>query len=176
MAQLEDFSDLERALSGLNWEGSPSEMHGAICGYLASGIEWSDASWPIELIGDPQSHCAEQVRRIVGMVARQAQGSLDSNDLDFVPWLADSEVPLSVRVETMTSWCRGFLGGFGLGNPEQPLASEVGEVLQSFATIAAAPPDIGEEEEEDESAWTELLEFIRVSALLCHSYLARRPQ
>lgn len=175
MGQIQTFSDLETALSELNWQGSPSEMHGAICGYLASGIEWTDTGWPIELIGEPQSNCAEQVRSIVVMVARQAQGSLNSSDLDFVPWLADDEVPISNRVETMTLWCRSFLGGFGLGNPEQPLESDVDEALESFAAMAVAPPRLGEEEE-DESAWMELVEFIRVGALLCHSYLARRPQ
>jgi len=174
MVPIQTFSDLRTVLNELNWQGSPSEMHGAICGYLASGIEWSDASWPIELIGEPRSNCTEQVHSIVMTLARQAQASLESDDLDFAPWLADDETPLSSRVETMTLWCRGFLGGFGLGNPEQPLASEVDEALQSFAVIAAAPPSLGKEDE-DESAWMELVEFIRVSALLCHSYQARRP-
>ncbi len=176
MVQVQTFSDLERALSALSWQGSPSAMHGAICGYLASGIAWTDTGWPIELIGEPPQDCADQIHAMVVAVARQAQKSLYSDDFDFVPWFADSEVLLWNRVELMTLWCRGFLGGFGLGDPEQPLAEEVDEVLVSFAAIAAAPPGLGEDEEEDESAWTELVEFIRVGTLLCHSSLAKYPQ
>ncbi len=176
VTQVQTFSDLEMALSGLSWEGSPSEMHGAICGYLASGRAWADGGWPVELIGAPKQDSAEQVRTIVAMVARRVQESLDSDELDFGPWLADGEASLWNRVETMTLWCRGFLGGFGLGNPEQPLESEVDEVLESFAVFASAPPSLGEEEEEDESAWTELVEFIRVGVLLCYSSLTKCPE
>ena len=83
------------------------------------------------------------------------------------------------------SWSKLFLavqalvlGGFGLAaGASPPLSVEGGEALQDLARLAAASvQDIDEDEEEDESALSELEEFVRVAVLLLHGDCVLGPR
>jgi len=74
-------------------------------------------------------------------------------------------------------WCRGFLGGLGLSgaNLESGLSEDGAEILRDFGTIAASRFEY-DDAEEDETALTEVLEFIRVGVMLLHAELAPVPE
>jgi uncharacterized protein YgfB (UPF0149 family) len=164
--------ELSRVLASLRLGVGASELHGSLTGYLSAGGKAGAGEWPAALeidAGDetPLSHEA------LGRLYRDCRGALDDPDLGFEPLLPPEDAPLARRGDALVDWCRGFLGGVGLaGSPMSLLSADANEVLADFGRIAASHFDYGDDEE-DESALGEVLEFVRVGVLLLHTELAR---
>lgn len=145
---------------------SPSELHGALCGWLAGG--GSDApDWLGSVLADdaaPVPAPGDALDRL-----RQAStGQLDDRSFGFRLLIADQDASVVERSGALFDWCRGFLGGFGLAAGSQPpLSDESREALADIAKLAAATPQ-DEGDDEDEDALVEIEEFVRVAALLLH--------
>ena len=81
--------------------------------------------------------------------------------------------PVERRADALVEWCRGFLGGVGLsGTAARLLSADANEVLADIGRIAASRFDY-DDDEEDESALNEVLEFVRVGVLLLHAEMMR---
>jgi uncharacterized protein YgfB (UPF0149 family) len=81
--------------------------------------------------------------------------------------LPDDDAPLSERCKALGEWCNGFLEGVALEN--QALQLEiVQEVLADLAKIKEITFKI-KSTKENETAYTEVVEFIRVAVLLVHA-------
>lgn len=165
-ASLPALSDVDTAAQRLALGISPSELHGALCGWLAGG--GSDThDWLGQVLADdaaPVPAPGDALDRL-----RQASASqLDDRSFDFQLLIADEDAPLLERSAALFDWCRGFLGGFGLAAGSQPpLSDESSEALADLARLAAATPQ-DDGDEEDEAALAEIEEFVRVAALLLH--------
>jgi uncharacterized protein YgfB (UPF0149 family) len=104
---------------------------------------------------------------------RDCRAQLEDPDLDFEPLLPASDAPVERRAEALVEWCRGFLGGVGLsGTPTALFSADANEVLADIGRIAASHFDY-DDAEEDESALSEVLEFVRVGVLLLHTELTK---
>lgn len=174
MSQLPNTADVAKVSQRLGLGVDPSELHGALCGWLAGGGENSPA-WLARVLVDDQ------------LPAPEAGGTLDELRLASVAQLEDRSFgfdlllpegggSLSERAEGLFAWCRGFLGGFGLAAGAQPPLSEEGqEALQDLARLAQASAE-SSDDEEDEDALAELEEFVRVAALLLHGDCVMGPR
>ena len=69
------------------------------------------------------------------------------------------------RSRCLASWVSGFLAGFGAGSIAVESADS-NEALRLLEQIARAGTDPDADEQEQESAFLELSEFVRVAALL----------
>ena len=86
------------------------------------------------------------------------------------------EPGILVRADALLSWCRGFLGGFGLAaGAKPPLSEESEEALGDIARIAASDLSY-EDPEADAAALEEVSEFIRVAVMLLHSDCVLGPR
>ena len=89
-------------------------------------------------------------------------------DMEFELLLPADEQPIEVRTAALAQWCQGFL--YGLGSGAIPDASELpgdaGEIVRDFVEITRAAVDAGQAEESNESAYAELVEFVRVGVQL----------
>jgi uncharacterized protein len=145
-----------------------SELHGSLTGYLAGGGSLHGRSVPalLELDGQAIEASAQDLAQL-DRLARQSQAGLADTELGFEPLLPDDDRPLAERAEAMVDWCRGFLGGFGLGGvaAHAPLSDEAQEILRDLGTVAASSFDFGNESE-DEDALIEVHEFVRMAAML----------
>lgn len=151
-----------------------SELHGALCGWLAGGgadgEDWAgkvlaDAQLPVVLPGT----ALDALR-----VASATQ--LEDRDFAFALLVPGMDASLAVRSGALFDWCRGFLGAFGLAagaNP--PLSGEGQEALADLARLAAATAQ-DDGDEEDEAALSEIEEFVRVAVLLLHGDCALAPR
>lgn len=167
-------SDVDAESRSLSLGASPSELHGALCGWLAGGGA-SVNDWPARVLADP------------GTATPAADGALDRLRLTSAAQLADrsfgfdlllpdADASLSERSGALFDWCRGFLGGFGLAAGAAPnLSEESSEALGDLARLAAAAPQ-DDGDEEDEEAFTEIEEFVRIVALLLHGDVAMAAQ
>ena len=97
-----------------------------------------------------------------------AHRQLADSDYSFRLLLPNDVAALELRAHALIGWCRGFLGGFGLGGrAASSLSGEGAEALQDLATLASSEPGF-DSPESDEEALGELVEFVRVAALLLY--------
>ena len=163
-------AELTRASQTLRLGMGASDLHGSLTGYLCAGGRAGAEEWPaaLELELEPKAD-PEVLRRLY----RYCRAQLDDPDLGFEPLLPESGASVEQRADALVEWCRGFLGGVGLsGATLGALSPDATEVLADIGRIAASRFDY-EDDEEDESALSEVLEFVRVGVLLLHTELTR---
>jgi uncharacterized protein YgfB (UPF0149 family) len=100
--------------------------------------------------------------------------TLVGGDSDFEPLLPDDDAPLADRADALSMWCQGFLYGLGSGTTADPAAvsSEASEIIRDFTEITHVGVDAGDDTEEDEVAFAEVVEFVRVGVQLLFVELA----
>ena len=102
--------------------------------------------------------------------------ALRQPDMEFELLLPDDDEPIEVRTAALAQWCQGFLYGLGAGAiPDaSELPGEVGEMVRDFARSSRAGVDAAQDAESNESAYAELVEFVRVGVQLLFEELAQR--
>lgn len=151
----------------------PSELHGALCGYLCGGGRCDSRDW-IERLALETDRAPEPGDALDDLRAVTTAQFTD-DDFGFELLLPDEDAPLAERGDAMIAWCRGFLGGFGLAAPESALSAAAAEALQDIGNIAASDLSY-EDSDADEDALAEIVEFVRVAALLLHGDCADKAQ
>ena len=165
-------AELATALRTLHLGMGASDLHGSLTGYLCAGGSAGAEEWPaaLEIEPDAKKHLHNET---LARLYRDCRAQLDDPDLGFEPLLPADDAPVERRAEALVEWCRGFLGGVGLSGSATPLLSaDASEVLADLGRIAASRFDY-DDAEEDESALSEVLEFVRVGVLLLHTELTR---
>lgn len=173
-ASLPALPEVAEACRSLQLGVDASELHGALSGWLAGGgdpaRDWLrrvlvDDTLPVPDETDP----LQQLR-----IATAAQ--LEDRDFGFDLLLPAAEASLQERSGALFDWCRGFIGAFGLAaGATPPLSDEGSEALADLAQLAAATAE-PDGDEEDEAAYAEIEEFVRVAALLLHGDCALGPR
>jgi uncharacterized protein YgfB (UPF0149 family) len=166
--------DVDQAARAFGLATTPSELQGALLGWLAGGGK-ADGQWLGAVMADPslpQPASDSPLQRLRDHAVEQ----LDARNFALDLLVADDDASLSERSGSLFEWCRGFLGGFGLAaGASPPLSEEGSEALADIAKLAAASPQ-EDGDEEDEAALVEIEEFIRVAALLLHGDCVLGPQ
>lgn len=174
--------DFQRALllsrGGLN-APELSECHGVLCGMICRG---SDGGVNDFLSSLEQLQLGTAAGSLLHTVMAEAfhstQQQLADEELRFHLWLPDDDQPLEERTLALAQWCTGFLAGLGLGGPLQSMSVEAAEALEDLRQIARAGFDTGPEEpgtlepeEDDEQAFSEIVEYVRVVTLILREEL-----
>jgi uncharacterized protein YgfB (UPF0149 family) len=97
--------------------------------------------------------------------------ALLDGDMSFSPLLPPDDRSLSFRAEGLADWCAGFMHGLGAATgaaaARQALGGDVTrEIMEDFGEITRITLDDEESDLEAEAAYTELVEFVRVSVQL----------
>lgn len=164
--ELPSLASVEAEIRRLALALSPSELHGALCGWLAGGGA-AVRDWPAKVLVDASLGTPEE-QSPLDQLREVAVAQFSDRDFGFDLLLPDPEASLAVRSGALFDWCRGFLGAFGLAVGANPrLSPESTEALADLAKLAAAQPQ-DEGDDEDEAALVEIEEFVRVAALLLH--------
>lgn len=162
---------LETQLSRSGADLGPAEAHGLLCGLMAV-----DIAAPVErCLGevmrgvDPQDANAAVTRKLMDALIQQVRTGLLDEDFAFQPLLPEAGAPLAERAYALGLWCEGFSAGVGLAGMNAQRAAAlpdaVDEFIRDVGEIARVETS-GEEGEESEEAYTELLEYVRVGVLL----------
>jgi len=165
------FERLTRLLDPLN----PAELHGLLCGLLCADRDLDREQWLIhareQLTDDVQ--LAEPTRDLLLKLFEYGAAQLNAPDWTVTPLLPDDDTPLRQRADALGIWCQGLLYGLGLGEVEQrgELSTESREFLRDAAEIARVGFDTDEASEADETAYAEVVEYLRVGLLLIHQDL-----
>jgi uncharacterized protein YgfB (UPF0149 family) len=167
----EGFDVLAAALADAGSALGLAELHGALCGVLCAGGPEAARRWLDQCLSecDLAAGDDEEFRAPFHALHLQSWHALVAAGMEFAPVLPDEDAPLPDRVQTLASWCHGFVTGLGLGGLElddDPAdnRAEVREVIRDFIEISKAgiDADIDVDPDQAEFSFVELSEFVRV--------------
>ncbi|GGQ07947.1 UPF0149 family protein [Shewanella litoralis] len=163
--------NLKKALDAAEIGQHPVEVHGALVGLICGGVKQDNYAWLkplVDLMNDGQP-LESNLQQLIAELYQDTVARLADFEFGFTLLLPEEEVSLSHRVEALALWTQSFLTGIAIIQPELAKSSpDVREVIKDLAEIAQVEFDVGDDEE-SETAYIELQEFVRMSAILCYS-------
>ncbi len=177
MSEALDYEALNGLLQQIGYIDEAAEYHGALCGALC--VSPAPAIDALKVIEPATSVPASNptVRAALEVLRDQTLDALADDDMSFAPLLPDDEVALVPRVAALVAWCEGFLYGLASrpGLNFDRSSDDLKEVIRDFTELTHA--SVGDEADAnmEESAYTELVEYVRVGAQLVFMELHPRP-
>lgn len=167
------------ALSGLlhrhNILTDAAELQGILCGMLSGGMDPKNPDWKHSLcdfinVGEPLP--AEVASMVQALFAQVCQQLLD-DEFALQLCLPEEAAPAVERGQALIAWVQGFMMGFGVQQQElKSCSADVKEALKDFSEIMHMDSDMPETEE-SEQALFEVIEYVRISAILCFTELGK---
>jgi yecA family protein len=175
MSQTERYTEVAAALAGVEAEVSAAESQGMLCGLFCSPDTPEAASWIAQVLDglSPKGEPAREVLEALTALYQDTRDRLENDSLEFEPLLPDDDAPIGERAAALGHWCEGFLFGIGVAGSHDPaqLPREANEVISDLTEIARIDPD-AELDEDNEIAYTELVEYLRAATLLVREHTA----
>jgi len=168
------YDEFERVLRDARALPEPSEAHGTLAGALCSSRDYGLIEWLREILPDDSPDDQALKSSVLQNVYSSMVRTLVGSDADFEPLLPDDDAPLAIRADALSQWCQGFLYGLGSGTTSDPgqVSAEAGEIIRDLTEITHVGVDSDEETEENEVAFAEVVEFVRVGVQLLFAELA----
>ena len=184
MGQGIDHDALEDALRrcGSTWDAS--QTHGLLSGRLAIAGADSGFDWLSQVLEGTDQADAFRVEceSMLGTLFETTYRQLGERLSEFVPLLPDEQDTTAVRATALAHWCEGFLHGLVAGEHGDDLRERLkgeplADIIRDMLQITRAAVDEDCDEESDEAAYTDLVEYVRVASQLAYEELAdlRRP-
>jgi yecA family protein len=152
-----------------------SEVQGILCGMLGGGMNIDDQEW-IQALADMINQGDEIPPFVQGQIElmfnKICQEFIEA-DFALQLCLPSDLSSINIRGAAFVNWVHGFLLGFGLHqNDLTGCSAETKEALEDLSDIAKLE-DAMEENEESEQAFFEVIEYVRISAMLCFNELGK---
>ncbi|AXF76814.1 YecA family protein [Erwinia tracheiphila] len=169
------YNALASALTQQGVAMTPAEMHGLISGLLCGGNR--DSSWQMlvyDLTNEGMAFSQALIQSLQQL--HQAIGdSLEDEGFLFQLYLPeDDDISVFDRADALAGWVNHFLLGLGVSQPKLgQIKGETGEAIDDLRTIAQLGYDENEDQDELEQSLEEVVEYVRVAALLCHDTFTR---
>ncbi len=168
------YDEFERVLRDARALPEPPEAHGTLAGALCSSRDYGLIEWLREILPEDSPDQAALQSSVLQNVYDSMVRTLAGNEADFAPLLPDDDAPLADRAGALSLWCQGFLYGLGSGNTSDPgsVSVEAGEIIRDLTDITHVGVEADEQNEENEVAFAEVVEFVRVGVQLLFVELA----
>lgn len=180
--QLPEFYTLEDSLLRVEADFTASEVHGIACAVLAFNNQYAEKTWQTQVLkGDARDFYVQEARQLLKQLFNTTLEQLNSGDLAFELFLPPEQDSLDAQVAALQKWCQGFAFGLALSGLKtmQDLPEDTRDWVQDVVKIGAAGEMDLHDEDESETAFIELTEFVRVGVLLMNEELQPirgRPQ
>ncbi|MDU0354336.1 UPF0149 family protein [Paraglaciecola aquimarina] len=172
------FDNLTALLERNNVLTSAAEVQGMFCGMLGGGMPLECQDWlePLsDFIHQGEVFSAEVQTAFNELYDATCQQLVES-DFSLVLCLPEDSTPINERGQALLSWVQGFMLGFGLHQADLTgCSADVKEALEDFAEIARMDDEMAENEE-SEQALFEVMEYVRMTAMLCFNELGKSPE
>ena len=170
VAAVPTLEELALALTRLKAGCSASDLHGVITGLLAGGARLNRNMLQKVLEAHAEADSTFDGDTMAGLWQLQLKTleDLADSELVFQPLMPDDEEDLAARVTALSEWCQGFLVGFGTAvRPDDTRVHDesVRETLQDIVHVSSVDASAQDNDEADESAYSELYEFVRMAAI-----------
>jgi uncharacterized protein YgfB (UPF0149 family) len=168
---LPDFERTIRLSQGTLDAAELAECHGLLCGLLCRETNATPSDFiyqlaAMKLVVEPGAALESVLTEAFESTLRQ----FEDEEFGFALWLPDDEESLEDRTIALAQWCSGFLAGLANGGQLDALSEQATEAIEDLQQIANAeisvPGEGTAENEEDEVAFAEIVEYVRVVALM----------
>ena len=148
-----------------------AECHGLLCGLVCRESSRTAGDYlqqlsAMQLVVSPD----QALHAALAQVWQSTVDQLEDEDFGFRLWLPDDEEPLERRTDALAHWCSGFLAGLGSAGRLEVLSDEAREAIADLQEIARAELTSSDQDqragEDDEEAYAEIVEYVRVVALM----------
>ncbi|NDJ56456.1 YecA family protein [Enterobacteriaceae bacterium 4M9] len=154
---------------------TPAEMHGLISGMLCGGNK--DSSWQALLhdLTNEGLAFSKNLSDTLVQLHSVTSDALEDDGFLFQLYLPEGEdISVFDRADALAGWVNHFLLGLGVTQPKlDKVTGETGEAIDDLRNIAQLGYDEDEDQEELEMSLEEVVEYVRVAALLCHDTFTR---
>lgn len=184
---------LNQAFYRLGIASEAPENHGLLCGLLCARGEVVQDDWFALMFADApagsdaapdgaiirptfslasSSMQMKQERAMLSELYEETVRELRDAEIIFSPLLPDDGESLVRRAEAVSGWCRGFVYGLGAGGIDdyELMPQEIQEITADIIEISRACAET-DEGEEDETAYMELVEYLRAGVTLVYETL-----
>jgi uncharacterized protein YgfB (UPF0149 family) len=176
-----NFRDISEALARSNAEMGAAECHGMCCGVLCASGSLNVEAMVAQLAGtnDSDSSYGGDVAGQLSVLLNATVVQLNGGEFDLRLLLPDDDDPLAERSVALGLWCQGFVMGLSAGgvSEDTDLPKDSKELLLDFSSIASGlndeqdPGQNDGDDEEEEAAYAEVEEYVRVGVLLIREEL-----
>ena len=179
-----DFAGIDNLFDQLGLDLDPAECHGSLCGLLCASDAIQGGAWVNQVLSGrldfPSAESPPLQRGTRGeehaqllILYKETAGQMDDPEYGFSLLLPDDDASLAQRAAALSRWCQGFLAGLGLGGvqDQSKLPGDTHEVMRDFVEISRLGHGDDEASEEDEAAFAEIVEYVRMAVLLVYEEL-----
>jgi uncharacterized protein YgfB (UPF0149 family) len=162
----ENYTEIQRVLSEERSLADAAEAHGTLAGCLCAAVGYRFEDWLQEIL--PEGRADPLGRETLRELYVDTAGALRGPEMEFELLLPVDEEPLDARTAALAQWCQGFLYGLGTSvvQDESGLPGDIGEIVRDLTEITHVAVDTEQTPESNESAYAELVEFVRVGVQL----------
>jgi len=155
--------------NGLNF--AAAEVHGILTGMLCANTSCDRQDW-LTLIDAPRSIATDD-NGAWPLLYQTTLSQLADGEFEFQLLLPHDDTPLQSRTEALADWCRGFLYGISHGKlqVQMELSDNVNEIIEDLTQISRAGHDVDGDDDSEEAAYMELVEYVRAGAMLVYAEL-----
>lgn len=163
--QLPSYAEVITALHGEETPFLAAQVHGYICGLLCATKGKVDNAWQNIVLGDIKNRSA---RELLQQLFETSFHLISEFSFEFTLLLPSDRVDINLRTEALGAFCQGFLSGLkqyhvAIENREP---SDVTDTLNDLIEIAQVNFGDIQSNDEDETAYFELVEYVRLAVLM----------
>ncbi len=155
---VEDIVSIHEAMVGA------AEAHGMLAGMLCVNPVADCEQWLSQVFSETRDGLGEADVATLHQLYDQTRKFLEAVDFSFALFLPEDDAALAERAQALSGWCQGFLYGVGYAGAALDWPDDCAEILRDLADISQL--DANASGEEDEEAYTEISEFVRVGVQL----------
>ncbi|RJG42052.1 UPF0149 family protein [Motilimonas pumila] len=173
---LPEFDHVTRVLEGAELTVGAAEVHGVLAGIVCAGVKLDGQSWqgPFNDLVNEGFGLPSEAKIVCNDLYQLICQQLSDGNMAFSLLLPDDDQPLDERAEAMSQWAQSFLVGFGMLQQKLNQAPEnIQELITDIRDISQVSLDFDIEDEESEMAFTEVIEYLRVGAMLCFNEFSK---
>ncbi|MBE9567338.1 MAG: UPF0149 family protein [Proteobacteria bacterium] len=180
MQSFPDIPQLDDLLFRVDAALGAAEAHGALCGMLCAQGATEASQWLLLVLGEHEdsSKDLQETGKQLLLIHKLTVEQMNDDSLEFNLMLPDDDEVLEDRVEALGTWCQGFVYGLAAGGitEDSKLPENSSELIKDILEISRAgyvADDEAELEgsEDDEIAFMEVSEYVRVGILLIYEEL-----
>ena len=175
-----DYVELDRMLSRAGAHWGAGQAHGLLCGQLAAAGGDARQEWLSQVLEgtDFNNALRGEVQAVLDALFDYTYRQLSARQSAFQPLLPEEAGSVEERVEGLAHWCEGFLHGLvtskaALANKDKLAAEPLSEIIKDLLQLTRATADPDEDEETNENAYSELVEYVRVTTQLVYEEMAQ---
>jgi uncharacterized protein YgfB (UPF0149 family) len=164
--QAENYEEIQRVLLQERSLTDAAEAHGTLAGCLCAAIGYRFEDWLQEIL--PEGRAQPLSRETLRGLFVDTAGALEGPEMQFDLLLPEDEEPIDARTTALAQWCQGFLYGLGTSviQDASGLPGDIGEIVRDLTEITRVAVDEQQTTESNESAYAELVEFVRAGVQL----------